>query len=141
MSLRKLIAQAGIVVVGLGWYYSRPADPGPLAADAAQAAPGQRSGTPVATQAPADQAAKAFADHVSSTSTDQAAAAFADPRTTADAAMPATAGAPAGLGVADTVAVNVTQLPCKDGFAELPSVTRLCTLPIPMACCACGAAL
>ena len=60
MRFTRLIAPAVVVAVGLGWYYSHPADQRPAIA---QAAPGPRSGPPAAPQSPADdQAARAFAD-------------------------------------------------------------------------------
>ncbi len=60
MRFTRLIAPAVVVIVGLGWYYSRPADQRP---PIAQAVPGPRPGPPATTLAPADdQAAKAFAD-------------------------------------------------------------------------------
>jgi hypothetical protein len=48
MSLRKFIAPAVFAIAGLSWSCSRPADVGPAVAQA--------------TQAPADQAARAYAD-------------------------------------------------------------------------------
>jgi hypothetical protein len=48
MTLRNFIAPAVFMIAGLGWYYTRPAELGPAIAQA--------------TQAPADQAARAYAD-------------------------------------------------------------------------------
>ena len=59
MTSKRFIAAAVVLLAALGWYYSRPADQRP---PIAQAAPGPRSGPPVARPASMDEAAKAYAD-------------------------------------------------------------------------------